>query len=193
MVRMHMYMYVCMSTRTVRMHMYMYMCISTRTVRMHVSMYVCMSTRTVRAHTHTTCVRVYVCTCVRVYVHMCVRAHGPVPAPASHLVAPAVGAGLLCYAVVAGERPWQGVEHIDLTLPALIAQHSRPQLADGSDWRERTSPALVKLIEACWAQERPCIRVSICTCMCMSIRICICVCVYDQGAGARRAIGPRRA
>ena len=39
-------------------------------------------------------------------------------------------------------------------MPSLLAQGGRPKLADGSDWRELTSPVLANLIEQCWAQDR---------------------------------------
>ena len=61
--------------------------------------------------------------------------------------------GVLAWTVVTGEKPWLGVEHVDVTLPRMLEKGRRPELADGTDWRERTAPALAKSVEAAWAQD----------------------------------------
>ena len=66
---------------------------------------------------------------------------------------------VLAWAVVTGERPWSTLTSADTQLLAIHAEGvRRPELADGADWRDATTPVLAKLIEACWAQngeERP--------------------------------------
>ena len=61
---------------------------------------------------------------------------------------------ILAWTVMTGERPWASLPSPDTQLLAIHAEGlMRPELKDGSDWREASVPVLAKLIEACWAQD----------------------------------------
>jgi len=61
---------------------------------------------------------------------------------------------ILGWVVVAGETPWSTLSMPEAQLFSVHAKgDKRPELKDGSDWRDATTPVLAKIIEACWAQE----------------------------------------
>ena len=80
--------------------------------------------------------------------------HPPVLSAAADVYAYAV----LAWTVVAGEQPFATFVSAATALPMAVLDGERPGLADGDDWKERTTGQLAKLIEACWdgeAENRP--------------------------------------
>ena len=50
------------------------------------------------------------------------------------------------------------MESAATAIPTAVDEGERPSLADGGDWKDRTTGQIAKLIEACWAgplAERP--------------------------------------
>ena len=73
----------------------------------------------------------------------------PVVSPAADVYAFAI----LAWIVVTGEQPYATMESASTALPTAVDQGVRPELADGDDWRDRTTNSVAKLIEACWVGE----------------------------------------
>ena len=73
----------------------------------------------------------------------------PVITPAADVYSFAI----LAWNVVTGETPFANLQYAEQTLPGLVRHGKRPELGDGSDWRDRTTRPLYTLIEVCWATD----------------------------------------
>ena len=65
---------------------------------------------------------------------------------------------ITAWCVVTGEQPFASMESAATTIPTAVDEGERPSLADGGDWKDRTTGQIAKIIEACWAgpsAERP--------------------------------------
>ena len=60
---------------------------------------------------------------------------------------------ILGWIVVTGEDPYQEIISAMTSLGPAVLDGKRPSLADGDDWKDRTTGTIAKLIEACWAGE----------------------------------------
>ena len=75
--------------------------------------------------------------------------HPPRVSPAADVYA----FGILAWMVVAGEQPYANMASAVTALPAAVCDGTRPSLASGDSWTDRTTSTIAKLIEACWAED----------------------------------------